>query len=129
MNIGLICRTKTFVLRKDQNTRITAMDEREHIIGKVRLYKKLVTEHFPVPIEQFWLFGSFAKNNAHKDSDIDVALVVNHLDEDYSVLKTEPVLWRLKRQIDLRIEPHVIARDTDYAGMLDEIQHSGIQIT
>ena len=105
------------------------MDEREHIIDKVKLYKKLVMEHFPVPIEQFWLFGSYAKNNAHKDSDIDVALVVNHLDEDYSVLKTEPLLWRLKRQIDFRIEPHVIARDTDYAGILDEIQHTGIQIT
>jgi len=104
------------------------MDEREHIIDKVRLYKELVTEHFPVPIEQFWLFGSYAKNNAHKDSDIDVALVVNHLDKDYSVLKTEPVLWRLKRQVDLRIEPHVIARDTDYAGILEEIRHTGIQI-
>ena len=104
------------------------MDEREHIIDKVKSYKKLVIEQFPVPIEQFWLFGSYAKNNAHKDSDIDIALVVAHLDEGYSVLKTEPVLWRLKRQIDLRIEPHVIARDTDYAGMLDEIQHTGIQI-
>jgi len=89
----------------------------------------MVMEHFPVPIEQFWLFGSHAKNSAHEDSDIDIALVVNHLDKDYSVLKTEPVLWRLKRQIDLRIEPHVIARDTDYAGILNEIQNTGIQIT
>ena len=105
------------------------MDEREHIIDKIKSYKKLVVENFPVPIEQFWLFGSYAKGNAHKDSDIDIALVVNHLDENYSVLKTEPVLWRLKRQIDLRIEPHLIARDTDYAGILDEIQHTGIQIT
>ena len=104
------------------------MDEKEHIIDKLKLYKKLVIEQFPVPIEQFWLFGSYAKNNAHKDSDIDIALVVNHLDDDYSVLHTEPILWRLKRQVDFRIEPHVIAYDTDYAGMLDEIQKTGIQI-
>ena len=104
------------------------MDERENIIEKVRLYKNLVLENFPVPIEQFWLFGSYAKNNAHQNSDIDIALVVNHLDKNYSILNTEPILWRLKRQIDFRIEPHVIARDTDYAGLLDEIQHTGIRI-
>ena len=104
------------------------MDEREYIIDKVKSYKKLVMENFPVLIEQFWLFGSHAKNNAHKDSDIDVALVVNRLNKDYSVLNTEPLLWRLKRQVDFRIEPHVIARDTDYAGFIDEIQKTGILI-
>jgi predicted nucleotidyltransferase len=104
------------------------MDERENIIDKVKLYKKLVMESFPIPVEQFWLFGSYAKNNAHKDSDIDVALIVNHLDKNYSVLHTEPILWRLKRQIDFRIEPHVIARDTDYAGFLNEIERTGILI-
>jgi len=50
------------------------------------------------------------------------------LDKDYSVLNTEPILWRLKRKIDFRIEPHVIARDSDYAGMLNEIQQTGILI-
>jgi predicted nucleotidyltransferase len=104
------------------------MDEREDIIDKLKLYKKLVIEQFPVQIDQFWFFGSYAKRTAHKDSDIDIALVVNHLDDDYSILHTEPLLWSLKRQVDLRIEPHVIARDTDYAGMLDEIQKTGIQI-
>jgi predicted nucleotidyltransferase len=104
------------------------MDKREDIIDKVKIYKKLVLNDFPVPIEQFWLFGSQAKNNAHKDSDIDVALVVNHLDENYSVLNTEPLLWKLKRQVDWRIEPHVIARDTDYAGFLNEIERTGILI-
>ena len=104
------------------------MDEREHIIDKIKLYKQLVKDNFPVPIDQFWLFGSYAKNNAHKDSDIDIALIVNHLGKDYSVLNTEPILWRLKRQVDFRIEPHVIARDTDYAGFLNEIQQTGILI-
>ncbi|MDR2584823.1 MAG: nucleotidyltransferase domain-containing protein [Prevotellaceae bacterium] len=107
---------------------ISEMDKRENIIGKVKRYKQLVAEQFPLPIDQFWLFGSYAKNTAHKDSDIDVALVVNQLDKDYSVLNTEPILWRLKREIDFRIEPHVIARDNDYAGMLNEIQQTGVLI-
>ena len=104
------------------------MDKREDIIDKVKLYKQLVLSNFPVPVEQFWLFGSYAKNNAHKDSDIDVALVVDHLDENYSILNTEPLLWKLRRQVDWRIEPHVIARDTDYAGFLNEIQRTGFLI-
>jgi predicted nucleotidyltransferase len=104
------------------------MDEREDIIDKVKSYKQLVIKKFPVPIEQFWLFGSYAKNKAHKDSDIDIALVVNHLEKDYSVLNTEPLLWRLKRQVDFRIEPHVISRDTDYAGFLEEIENTGVRI-
>jgi predicted nucleotidyltransferase len=104
------------------------MDKRENIIDKVKLYKKIVAENFPMSVDQCWLFGSYAKGTAHKDSDIDVALVVNQLDKNYSILNTEPLLWKLKRQIDFRIEPHVIARDTDYAGMIDEIQKTGILI-
>ena len=104
------------------------MDEREIIIDKLKLYKKLVIENFPVPIEQFWLFGSYAKNNAKEDSDIDIALIVNHLDDDYSILTTEPILWRLKRQVDFRIEPHVIALNSDFEGFIDEIQRTGILI-
>jgi predicted nucleotidyltransferase len=104
------------------------MDKREVIIDKVRAYKNIVKSSFPVKIEQFWLFGSYAKGTPHKDSDIDVALVVNHLNDDYSILETEPLLWDLREDVDFRIEPHVIARDTDYAGLLDEIQRTGVEV-
>jgi len=62
----------------------------------------------------------------HKDSDIDVALVVNHFEGDY--FEVIPPIWRLRENIDFRIEPHVIARDTDYAGFLNEIEQTGIEI-
>ena len=104
------------------------MDKRETIIGRVKTYKELVNSSFPIKIDQFWLFGSYAKDNAHKDSDIDVALVVDYLDKDYDFFETEPLLWKLTRQVDYRIEPVLIARDTDYAGFLDEIQKTGILI-
>ena len=103
-------------------------DKRETIIEKVRSYKNLVEKSFPVSIEQIWLFGSYAKGNMHKDSDIDVALIVEHLEDDYNILETEPILWELCEKVDPRIEPHVIARDTDFAGLIDEIQHTGIPI-
>ena len=102
------------------------MDKNDAIKLSRSYVEKVRQNH--IDVLDAWLFGSYAKNNAHDDSDIDIALVVNYLDKDYSVLNTEPILWRLKRQIDLRIEPHLIARNTDYAGFLDEIQQTGILI-
>jgi predicted nucleotidyltransferase len=73
-----------------------------------------------------FLFGSFAKGKPHKDSDIDVAFVVNHFEGNFfSVI---PPLHRLTEKVDFRIEPHVVARDTDYAGFFDEIRHTGVEI-
>ena len=103
------------------------MDKRDDIIGKVRKYKQLVlNSNFPMKIESVYLFGSYAKGMPHEHSDIDVALVVKRFKGDFfSVI---PPIWKLRRQIDFRIEPHVIARDTDYAGFLEEIQKTGILI-
>jgi len=101
--------------------------EREDIIDKVNSYQTLVRQSdFPMPIEAVYLFGSYAKGTAHKDSDIDVALVVNHFNGDF--FDVIPPIWRLRENIDFRIEPHVNAHDTDYAGFLDEIQKKGILI-
>ncbi|MDR1523977.1 MAG: nucleotidyltransferase domain-containing protein [Tannerella sp.] len=104
------------------------MDNKENIIEKVRIYKDLVKSLFPVKIENVYLFGSYAKGTPHKDSDIDVALVVRHLDENYSIWDTEPLLWKIGRQVDFRISPVVVALDTDYTGFYDEIQQTGILI-
>jgi predicted nucleotidyltransferase len=102
------------------------MDKREDIIDKVRTYRDLVVQSFPMKIEQVYLFGSYAKGTPCKDSDIDVAFVVNRFEGDF--FKVIPPIWKLKRQVDIRIEPHVIARDADYAGFLDEIRRTGIEI-
>ena len=103
------------------------MDERDDIIRKVKEYKQLVMDSsFPMKIESVYLYGSYAKGLPREDSDIDVALVVKRFKGDF--FKVIPPIWKLRRQIDFRIEPHVIARDTDYAGFLDEIQKTGILI-
>ena len=103
------------------------MDKREDIINKVNNYQDLVkNSDFPMRIEEVYLFGSFAKGTENKDSDIDVALIVNQFKGDY--FEVIPQIWLLRENIDFRIEPHVIARDTDYAGFLNEIHRTGIKI-
>ena len=103
------------------------MDNRDDIIGKISDYHTLVKQSaFPMPIEAVYLFGSYAKGTANKDSDIDVAFVVSHFEGDF--FDVMPPIWRLRETVDFRIEPHVVARDTDFAGFLDEIQHTGVRI-
>ena len=103
------------------------MDERENIIDKVINYGALLREsNFPMAIEKIYLFGSYAKGNPNIDSDIDVALIVKEWEGNY--FDVMPLLWKIRRDVDMRIEPHVIIPQEDYAGFMNEIQKTGILI-
>ena len=49
------------------------------------------------------LFGSFAKGTNHDDSDIDIAIIVSN---GVDIIDIQIDLMKLRRKIDLRIEPH-----------------------
>ena len=105
----------------------SAMDKREHIISKVRDYCSLVkNSNLPFSYEKAYLFGSYTQGNAKEDSDIDVAFIVQRFEGDYYDII--PAIWRLRKQIDFRIEPHLVARDTDYSDFIKEIERTGIEI-
>ncbi|MHC1708664.1 MAG: nucleotidyltransferase domain-containing protein [Bacteroidales bacterium] len=76
--------------------------------------------------DNIYLFGSYAMGNPHKDSDIDVAIIVERVAGDY--FSINPLLWKLRRQIDDRIEPILIESDFDDAGFLSTIKETGIEI-
>ncbi|MDR0565771.1 MAG: nucleotidyltransferase domain-containing protein [Prevotellaceae bacterium] len=42
------------------------MDKREDIISKVRAYRDLVLQDFPMEVEAVYLFGSYAKGTPHR---------------------------------------------------------------
>ena len=56
------------------------MDKAEAII-KIQQYRFLLKEYLDV--DKVYLFGSYAKETNIKDSDIDVAIVVNSIKGDY----------------------------------------------
>ena len=60
------------------------------------------------------------------DCDIDIALVVNKWTGTYEEVVVP--IWRLRKNIDFRIEPHIIVPDEDYADFLPEIQRTGVEI-
>jgi predicted nucleotidyltransferase len=99
------------------------MDKGE-AIDKVRQYKILLGEYFN--LESVYLFGSFANDTYRDDSDIDVAVVVNNITGDF--FEVNPLLWKLRRQVDDRIEPILIDKKDDKSGFLEEIKRYGIEI-
>ena len=103
------------------------MDKREDVISKAVQYKQLiVNSNILKGIEHVYLFGSFVNGTPNNNSDIDIAFVVKQIDGNF--FDIIPPINRLTEKVDFRIEPNVIARDTDYAGFLDEIQKTGIEI-
>jgi len=103
------------------------MDKTEDIISIAKRYLELVKSHnFPMRIEKAYLFGSFAKGNPHKDSDIDIAFVVNDWVGGYE--DTVVPIWGLCEDVDLRIEPHFVDPAEDYADFLPEIERTGIEL-
>ncbi|OGX51701.1 MAG: hypothetical protein A2321_00900 [Omnitrophica WOR_2 bacterium RIFOXYB2_FULL_45_11] len=70
-----------------------------------RDYVHFLAAHNYYKIREAFLFGSYAKNHFSDDSDIDIALV---LTEYKDTIKELSNLMRLRRNFDLRIEPHPI---------------------
>ena len=95
--------------------------DRKEVIEKVKKYSELVCNHFPV--KMVILYGSYAKERARKDSDIDVAVVVNKINEDF--LMSEVKLYKLRREIDERIEPVLLEEVNDKSGFLEQILKDG----
>ena len=76
-----------------------------------------------------YLFGSFAKNNQGPDSDIDIALIIDNLN-DSDKFDTQVQLMLLAAQFDSRIEPHPISKQdlTSDNPFVHEIKKTGIEI-
>ena len=69
------------------------------------------------------LYGSYAKNTADADSDIDVAVVFDGFQGDW--LETSARLWKLRRNISDDIEPILLDRTQDKSGFIKEIFRTG----
>ena len=74
-------------------------------------------------------FGSYAKGNSNQDSDIDLALIFNELD-DSKRFDIQVQLMLMASQIDSRIEPHPISFNDLNSGnpFVEEILNTGIEI-
>jgi predicted nucleotidyltransferase len=91
------------------------------VINTVERYANRVTEELsPAAVV---LYGSYAKGNAHEDSDIDVAVIFDGFKGDW--LETSSRLWRLRREISFDIEPILLDSTQDKSGFVANIFKTG----
>jgi len=95
--------------------------DKESAINLAKQYSELVSQHMSARLVV--LYGSYAKGIATPDSDIDIAVIVDKLDGDY--LDQQARLFKLRRSVDLRIEPVLIEYGQDPSGFLKEIMDTG----
>lgn len=97
--------------------------DKEQAIRLAQRYKDAVAEY--LPLKAIYLYGSFSKGTGRPDSDIDIAVVVESLNDDY--FKDTPLLWKLKRKISNLIEPVLLTEDNNNP-LYSDIIRTGILI-
>lgn len=99
------------------------MDQRE-VLRIAKEYASSVRK--VLPESGVYLYGSYARGNAGRDSDIDIAVIVDELPEDY--LGTLALLWRLTRGDYIDIEPVLLKSGDDKSGFLSTVLKTGIPL-
>lgn len=92
-------------------------------IAAVRQYKSLVLDHFGSAT--IYLYGSYSKGKARPDSDIDVAVVVPEVKDDF--LKASSLLWSLTWDVNTLIEP-VLIDQSHPSPLYEDILRTGVCI-
>jgi len=101
------------------------MDKRDAIkIVKKYLFHLLDNEF---TIQKAYIFGSYAKGNYNKDSDIDLAIVLSKLSNSFDMEVKSMVLRRKSETI---VEPHLFDQNefTSSNPFANEILKNGIEI-
>ena len=94
--------------------------DKSQALEKAIQYAALVSEK--IKPQKVVLYGSYAKGNWKEESDIDIAVIVDTVDKD---LETEIMLYKLRRNVDDRIEPILLECKKDEGGFIDEILKHG----
>ena len=98
-------------------------------IKKIALQYRRTVENAGIPIEKMVVFGSYARGNARKDSDIDICVVSPKLGKDE--IAEAGRLNFLRWKLDNRIEAHPVS-SKDYAStatpLISEIKKYGVEV-
>ena len=98
--------------------------DKEEVIKKLIKFKRLLSKQ--MKFDELILFGSYANGTQSEESDVDVAVVLDETKGDY--FSTRPILWKISRAVDDRIEPLIFERKHDDSGFLKEVIKTGIVI-
>ncbi len=96
------------------------MDKEQAIIKVSEFIEAIKSKYHP---QKVVLFGSYAKGTYTQNSDIDVAVIVDEIHGDF--LEETQGLYKIRRKIDLSIEPVLLEVNGDNSRFLEEILSTG----
>lgn len=82
-------------------------EDKQLIYQKIQQYLH-VLEVNHIKIWRLYLYGSYAKNTYDSESDIDLAVFLEK--DDLDGFEEDTQLLKLRRGVDMRIEPHLFAK-------------------
>ncbi len=102
------------------------MDKREALRISKTYLKRLRSSNFK--FSEVWLFGSYATGSYHKDSDVDLAIVLS--DDVNHTFDTDVQLMIIRKGEETIIEPHAFAKDefNNSLPIYNQIVEKGIRI-
>jgi predicted nucleotidyltransferase len=97
--------------------------DKEQVRSIVQDYAKIVIKQMIV--KAVILYGSYARGDNKKDSDIDVAVIVPKEAVSKNILEDMTKLCRLTRDVSLDIEPVLLIEGEDRSGFQEHIMSYG----
>ena len=96
----------------------------EKVLTMAREYAAAVRK--TMDVRGVFLYGSHVRGEAKKDSDIDIAVVADHVPGDY--LDTLVSLWHLTNDVNENIAPVLLLTSGDERGFLHTVRRTGIAV-
>ena len=103
------------------NSKVLTRDEALQI---VKDYKKVIAPRFKTE-PKVYMYGSYSKGYQKPESDIDVALVVPHVEGDWMDLSTD--LWLDVDKVNILIEP-VLLEEGHHSPLYDDVMRTGVAV-
>ena len=83
-----------------------------------------------IPVSKAFLYGSYARNEATENSDIDVMLISGIFDQNNDKIRAKA--WMATEKIDVRIEPYMVGikkfLSDNVSPLLQAVKKEGIEI-
>ena len=98
--------------------------DKEQALDLVRRYKKVISARFGEDLSVY-MFGSYSKGYARPESDIDVAVVVPSIGDNW--LEWSKNLWHDTRSVSTLIEP-VLMSPEHPSPLYDDVMRTGIAV-
>lgn len=97
--------------------------DKEQALKLVSQYKQVISSIISSP--KVYLYGSYSKGTANKNSDIDVAVIVPSIGGDW--LKLSGKLWYATLAVSTLIEP-VLLEEGDTSPLYRDIMKTGVAV-